>query len=91
MSRLLLVVGPVVVVYTVIVPTLISCNMIPNSFCRGNSIDRCTDELTLTGCGYIGEMPQVVCQLKIHNSAMVLEVDCLERISCDLVCCEVCS
>lgn len=59
---------------------------IPSFFGRMN-----LDILSLTGCGYVGEMPDELCQSKIENAPMVLKVDCWDRIACDEFCCENCS
>jgi len=31
--------------------------------------------LTLTGCGYVGEMPDKICQSKLKRTLSILEVD----------------
>jgi hypothetical protein len=48
-------------------------------------------ELTLTGCGYVGNMPAEICQLKLDDAAVVIEADCLAQIACNAFCCERCT
>uniref|UniRef100_A0A7S3L5T5 Leucine-rich repeat-containing N-terminal plant-type domain-containing protein n=1 Tax=Amphora coffeiformis TaxID=265554 RepID=A0A7S3L5T5_9STRA len=49
------------------------------------------DTLTLTGCGYVGEMPYEICQSKFDRILSILEVDCWDKIACDEICCENCA
>lgn len=48
-------------------------------------------ELTLTRCGFVGNMPAEICQLKLDNEVVTIEADCLAQIACNAFCCERCT